>query len=246
MAWYVFALVDAVPSSRPGPGIGGALSMLRVGDAFAVVERRADVPPVEFGSLEKHQDVVTRLASCVPAILPVRFGTLVEREALVEALADRDDEIAGAFALVRGRVQFTWRKGGGRREARGADGPAAPTRVGVTAREGGREAKGAKPAAPDTFSALAASGTDYLRHAARAAKPPPPAAWRALRSKLAPLFAAERYQPVTATLPESLYHLVDRSSSVRYATVASGLRHTTATFTMSGPWPPFAFAPELL
>ena len=55
MAWYVFALVDAVPSSRPGKGIGGALSILPVGDAFAVAERRADVPPVEFGSLEKHQ-----------------------------------------------------------------------------------------------------------------------------------------------------------------------------------------------
>jgi len=220
MAWYVFALVDAVPSSRPGTGISGPLSMLRLGHAFAVVERRADVPPVEFGSLEKHQDVVTRLASRVPAILPVRFGTLVDREALADALADRDDEITGAFALVRNRVQFTWRKRVARGEGRGADKPG-PKRDGV-------------------------SGTDYLRHAARAAKPAPPAAWRALRSKLAPLFAAERYQPATATLPEPLYHLVDRASSGRYATVAAGLRHTTATLTMSGPWPPFAFVPELL
>jgi hypothetical protein len=230
MAWYVFALVDAVPASRPGKGIGGALSMLPIGEAFAVVERRADVPPVEFGSLEKHQDVVTRMASSVPAILPVRFGTLLERDALEEALVDRDDEIAAAFALVRGRVQFTWRKRGAKR----------------TAREGGRAAKRARSATPDTFSALAASGTDYLRHAARAAKPAPPAAWRALRSKLAPLVAAERYQPATATLPESLYHLVERASSVRYATLAAGLGHSTPAVTMSGPWPPFAFAPELL
>jgi hypothetical protein len=242
MAWYVFALVDAVPASRPGKGIGGALSMLPVGGAFAVAERRADVPPAAFGSLQKHQDVVTRIASCVPAILPVRFGTLLERVALDEALEDRDEEIAGAFALVRGRVQFTWRKRH----------PASPKRVGVTAREGGREApgareaRGAKRGAADTFTALGASGTDYLRHAARAAKPAPPAAWRNLRSTLAPLFAAERYQPATATLPESLYHLVARTSSVRYATVAAGLRHTNPALTMSGPWPPFAFAPEIL
>jgi hypothetical protein len=223
MAWYVFALVDAVPSPRHGKGIGGALSMLPVGDAFAVVERRADIPPVELGSLEKHQDVVNRMAASVPAILPVRFGTLLERDALDDALAEREDELAGAFALVRGRVQFTWRK-------RGA----------------GSEAGGAKRRTSDLFSLFGGSGTDYLRHAARAATPAPPAAWRPLRSKLAPLFAAERYQPATATLPESLYHLVDRASSVRYATLAGGLCHATPALTMSGPWPPFAFAPELL
>lgn len=242
MPWYVFALVDAVPSPRPGTGIGGPLSMLRVGDAFVAVERRADVPPVAFGSLEKHQDVVTRLASRVPAILPVRFGTLLDRDALDAALADREDEIAGAFALVRHRVQFTWR-------TRAARGPASPKRVDATAREGGRgagEARSATRAGADTFAAPGASGTEYLRHAARAAKPAPPAAWRPLRSQLAPLFAAERYQPATASLPESLYHLVDRTSSVRYATVAAGLRHATPALTMSGPWPPFAFAPELL
>jgi hypothetical protein len=230
MAWYVFALVDAVPSSRPGKGIGGALSMLPVGDAFAVVERRADIPPVEFGSLEKHQNVVNRIAAAVPAILPVRFGTLLERDALDDALTEREDELAGAFALVRGRVQFTWRKRGAKSEAGGAR----------------SEAGGAKRGARDTFSSLGGSGTDYLRRAARAATPAPPAAWRALRSKLAPLFAAERYQPATATLPESLYHLVDRAASVRYATIGAGLCHGTSTLSMSGPWPPFAFAPELL
>ena len=81
---------------------------------FVVVERRADVPPVEFGSLKKHQDVVVRLAKQVPAILPVRFGTLLEPEHLEEALQERDAEIADAFDLVRDRVQFTWRIGRGR------------------------------------------------------------------------------------------------------------------------------------
>ena len=109
MAWYVFALVDAIPAGRAGKGLTGALSLRKLAGAFAVVERRADVPPVEFGSLKKHQDVVARLATQVPAILPVRFGTLLEAEHLDEALQERDEEIAEAFDLVRDRVQFTWR-----------------------------------------------------------------------------------------------------------------------------------------
>ena len=114
MAWYVFALVDAIPSRRAGKGLTGQLSIRELAGAFAVVERRADVPPLEFGSLKKHQQVVTRLARQVPAILPVRFGTLLEDEHLDEATRERDDEIAEAFDVVRDRVQFTWRIAGGR------------------------------------------------------------------------------------------------------------------------------------
>ena len=109
MAWYVFALVDAIPAGRAGKGLSGALSLRKLPGGFLVVERRADVPPAEFGSLKAHQDVVARLAKQVPAILPVRFGTLLETGQLDEALQERDEEIHEAFALVRGRVQFTWR-----------------------------------------------------------------------------------------------------------------------------------------
>ena len=130
-----FALVDAIPAGRAGKGLSGALSRPQVSGGFVVVERRADVPPVEFGSLQKHQDVVARLATQVPAILPVRFGTLLEPEHLEEALQERDEEIAEAFDLVRGRVQFTWRiEDGGRSqpakaEARGAE-PARRSEIG--------------------------------------------------------------------------------------------------------------------
>jgi Gas vesicle synthesis protein GvpL/GvpF len=216
MAWYVFALVDQIPAGRMGKGLTGALSVRKMPGGFLVVERRADVPPVEFGSLRKHQDVVTRLATHVPAILPVRFGTLLEPEHLEEALQERDEEIAEAFDLVRGRVQFTWRAGG-----RGS-------------RIGGRGSEAPK------------SGAAYLRAAARAANPPPPAAFRALRTKLSPMIAGQRYQPATAAIPEALYHLVAKKYVTRYAAAAAALTKTRPVLTVSGPFPPFAFAPEIL
>jgi hypothetical protein len=231
MAWYVFALVDAIPSRRAGKGLTGPLSIRKVAGAFAVVERRADVPPVEFGSLKQHQDVVARLAAQVPAILPVRFGTLLESEHLEEATNERDGEIAEAFDVVRDRVQFTWRS----RRDRGSG-------IGLSA--------GALAKAEDRKTARATgsakSGTAYLRQAARAANPSPPAAFRALRSKLAPLFTKQRYQPGTPAIPEAVYHLVDRANLERYAAAAAALRKTSPLLTVTGPFPPFAFAPEIL
>jgi len=218
MPWYVFALVDAPPAKRPPRGLSGPLGLRRVGDAFAVVERRKDVPPAEFATLQRHQEVVTRLGTLVPAILPVRFGTLLETDALEEALAERDEDLDAAFAAVRHRVQFSWR----RYQPRSRD----------------------RRAASDAPGDL--SGTEYLRRAARAARPAPPAAWRTIRAKLRPLVVQERYQPADARLPDSMYHLVERDASRRYQTLAAALRHANPVLTMSGPWPPFAFAAELL
>src|SRR6516165_863426 len=76
MPWYVFALVDTPPHGRLGRGLRGPLRARPSAGAYAIVERRVDVPPVELGSLRAHQAVVSRLARAVPAILPVRFGTL--------------------------------------------------------------------------------------------------------------------------------------------------------------------------
>jgi len=218
MSWYVFALVDGMPAGPPGQGLGGRLAVRKVPGGLAVVERRADVPPLEFGTLQKHQAVVSALAERVGAILPVRFGTLLEADEIDEALQDRDDEIAEAFEIVRGRVQFTWRR---RQEGK------APKRI--------KEPRGE-----------AGTGTAYLIRAARAANPAPPAAFRALRSKVAPLISAERYQPAAAPLPASLYHLVDRSAIERYQVIGRAIVHASPALTMSGPFPPFAFAPEIL
>jgi hypothetical protein len=223
MPWYVYALVDVPPAGPTGSGLSGPLAVRRVPGAFAIVERRADVPPVEFGTLRAHDAVVTRLAEGAPAILPVRFGTLLELEELEDALADRDEEIAEAFERVRGRVQFTWRRpnAGAQRQ-----------RSGVRSLESG--VRNEKP------------GTAYLRSAAHAATATPPAAFRALTETLRPLIAGERYQAATTSLPDSVYHLVDRRGIDRYRLLASELAAATPILRITGPFPPFAFAPEVL
>ena len=223
MAWYVFALVDAIPAGRAGKGLSGTLSIQKLAGGFLVVERRADVPPVEFGSLKMHQDVVARLAKQVPAILPVRFGTLLDTAQLEEALQERDEEIQDAFGLVRGRVQFTWRIKG---------------RSGIGDPGSGVGAKAERD--------LPKTGAEYLRRAAKAANPAPPAAYRPLRTRLSPLVAGQRYQPATPAIPEAVYHLVDRKQAHRYAAAAAVLKKTSPLLAVSGPFPPFAFAPEIL
>lgn len=218
MAWYVFALVDEMPAGKPGTGLTGALGIRRVGSILAAVERRADVPPAEFGTLQRHQDVVSDLAARVPALLPVRFGTLLDTEALEEVLGEREGDVADAFDLVRGRVQFTWR----RKQVRGARSEVRDPRHDVR------------------------SGTDYLRRAARSMKPAAPAAWRPIRSTLKPLVAAERYQPATASTPESLYHLVARTDAGAYQRLGAELASAGRDMLLTGPFPPFAFTPEVL
>jgi hypothetical protein len=247
MAWYVFALVDAIPAGESGKGLTGALSIRKLAGAFIVVERRADVPPIEFGSLKKHQDVVSRLSTRVPAILPVRFGTLLEPDHLEEALQDRDQEIAEAFDAVRDRVQFTWRvagkaKKGGRKEEAGGS---------TLEAGGGKLAAGSRrPEVGDVKderrAELPKSGADYLRQAAQAANPAPPAAFRPLRATVAPLAVVERYQPATVGLPEAVYHLVDNEKVIRYVQAATAVQASSPGLVLSGPWPPFAFAPEIL
>jgi len=232
LPWYVFALVDAVPKGTPGKGLTGNLSLREVPGGLAVVERRADVPPMEFGTLQKHQAVVARLCERVPAILPVRFGTLLEGEEIEEVLQERDGEIAEAFSVVRRRVQFTWRRTKDTKEAKETKEQRTKERK---TKERVRDPRGE-----------AETGTEYLLRAARAKSPAPPPAFRALRSKVAPLVAAERYQPAAAQLPASLYHLVDRSAIERYEVIGEAIAHASPGLRMSGPFPPFAFAPEIL
>jgi len=232
MPLYVFALIDAVPAGASGRGLGSSLTFRRVAGVFAAVERRADVPPVEMGLLAAHQRIVERLADRVSAILPVRFGTLLTIDELEEALAERDEELADALDFVRGRRQMTWRArrakgegGAARSEGRGAIGEG---------REARSEGRGAK-----------SPGTDYLLRAKEAATTTASPAFRSVRARIGPFAAAERYQRRTKALPESFYHLVDYTHVDHYKRAARQLLESTSLLTLSGPWAPYAFVPDL-
>jgi hypothetical protein len=65
---------------------------------------------------------------------------------------------------------------------------------------------------------------------------------------LSALAGAERFQPASATLPDTLYHLVPKRRVEMYRAVAARVAASrrTARLTLTGPWPPYAFTPELL
>jgi hypothetical protein len=217
MAWYVFALLDRPPSRRAGKGLAAPITVREFAGCLVAAERRADVPPVELGALNRHHAVVARLWNDTPAVLPVRFGTLLAGAEIAEALEDKDEELAEAFDLVRGRAQFSWR---------------------ATHRH-------RAPAAATIQRPEPMSGAEYLRRAARASTPPP--RFAPIRRRLKPFITTERYQPSGSALPETLYHLVDRESIDAYLAAASRIPSSASSApALSGPFPPYAFVPEIL
>lgn len=86
----------------------------------------------------------------------------------------------------------------------------------------------------------AASGRDYLERARRASALP--AGAQRLLTAVQPYVVAERRAPGAGQLLATIYHLVETSQATRY-TKAAGRRRPGVIVT--GPWPPFAFSPQL-
>lgn len=86
------------------------------------------------------------------------------------------------------------------------------------------------------------SGTAYLEARRSAHTMMPPAAG-VVTTAVADLVIAERVESATARAQAALYHLVDRAIVQQYSEAISRLQSDTVS--VSGPWPPFAFAPDL-
>jgi hypothetical protein len=221
---YVYALLGQAP--QPGAWAGlreEPLRVLRVGDLVAAVGDMTEQPAVSEATLRAHDAVVRRLADAVDAILPVRFGSLLPEASLTDLLAVRAAELREALSLVAGREQMTLRVLGD-----------APARA---------------DAAPEDVNADGLGpGARYL--AARRAE------WRraheapelaALRPALQPLVRAERVTRHDAPpLLASVYHLVDRGAAAAYQAAIEGAALGSVRVVATGPWPPYAFAPEAL
>jgi len=218
---YLYALVDEDPPGALGEGIAGEpLRLVRHGALAAVVGEIGARPRPSADILQRQDAVVRRLAELFGALLPARFGEAFADETdLAQRLSSHNADLAASLALVRGCVQMTLRVFG--------DAAAGPE----TEIDGG-----------------GGPGTRYLaerrreREQARSLPEIDP-----LREALQPLLRAERIERHAAgRLLGTAYHLVPRAQTGAYLAVLEearariGARRVAA----SGPWPPYAFAPE--
>lgn len=212
---YVFAL--AGERMPPFETAGYRVECIRVAGVDAVIARLDQPPPVTEGLLRRQHEVVVAAASRVDALLPVRFGAFLDRAELAAVLTRRSGTIAEALALVRGRQQMTLRL---------LEPPTA-----------------ASPR--DAVVPPAMTGAEYLE--ARRTAAALPIALRAVGDALGTLVRAERAQAGTGKIAPTLYHLIDRGDVASYnrKVADSRSRQPQAAVVVSGPWPPFAFVPDL-
>jgi hypothetical protein len=222
---YVYALLDARPSGALPSGLQGErLRTVQRAGVVAVVGHVAAAPEVEASALRAHDATAVALSQGAGAVLPARFGAVLDDEAaLARFLEDHAGPLREALQLVRGCRQMTLRLSSvaGRAPAR--------------------------PPEPPAAEAAAGPGTAYLE--ARAAREPhnDPR----VRAVVAPLeglvratrVEGHRHPPLVA----SVYHLVpvDRLEDYRAALAATTGRSPDLHVSVSGPWLPYAFAPGL-
>ena len=220
---YLYAILGAPPEGPLPHGVAGELiRLVDCGEVLAAAGEVPAAPAVEAAALRRHDDAVRRLAAATPAVLPARFGSVVADEpALVERLAPAAAALREALAVVAGREQMT-------------------LRIFSPAADRGRAAGEA-----ETEDHLG-PGTAYLRSRLREWMGEQRVAeLEPLRPVLERFVLAERVERhQTPPLVASIYHLVTRGEAARYTTTveaaatAAGIR-----LAVSGPWPPYAFAP---
>jgi hypothetical protein len=220
----VYAIL--APPSRPirrRGASGEPITIVRCGTLHVALGEVSAVPPVTAPALRAHDAVVRRLAGDSAAILPTRFGTVVADAAeLRSRLTSLAPALREALTTVRGREQMTLRVFAARDRR-----PAAGDR---------------RPAAGDRPATEAESGTAYLARARSRTNVPELAP---LRDAVAQFVRAERIERgTTAPLVATAYHLIDRGKSRAYLTA---VRRAAVELKVraSGPFPPYAFAPEV-
>jgi gas vesicle protein GvpL/GvpF len=221
MSLYLYALVDEAPAGPLPQGIAGEpLRLIPQGGIAAVVGEPGSRPRPEREAIQRQDAVVRRLAEIFGALLPARFGeAFADENALAERISPRAEDLAAALSLVRGCVQMTLRVFG--------------------------EAE----AIPETDTdASRGPGTRYLesrqREHQRTRTLPE---IEPLREALRPLLRAERIERHEAgRLLGTAYHLVPRDDTDAYLAALEEARERIGghRIAASGPWPPYAFAPE--
>ena len=217
-ALYVFAFTDR--AARPLRHGARRIEFIDVAGIHAAVEHVSARPSVSEAALRAQHTIVMQIAASVEAILPARFGALLDREELEALVAMRRESIVQALQLVSGRTQMTVRV------FTSAGAPGSPHAAGVDEQ------------------GTALSGSAYLeQRRRRAAVPPLSALARSLSGAVRHLVHAERTERGHGRVDWTLYHLIDRSVVRQYEKALDRLRSSSVVVT--GPWPPFAFVPDL-
>lgn len=221
MPVYVYAIVPRSTRFRPSSSRGAPrLRVIRGASAAAIVADRVRAPAPAAAALRAHDRVVRHIARRVPAVLPVRFG----------AVFDDDRSVA---------VRLTGRTADWRRALQSvAQGEQ------MTLRVFGAAARPSRPPVPPRTG----SGTAYLharaRELARAQTAPE---LDPVRARLRHLVSRERIRRHDrGALLVTAYHLIARGTAADYRRALESTRATLGVRVVaSGPWPPYAFAPEL-
>ena len=215
---YVYALADE--RVRTLALHGHTIEAVKIGGIYALAERADRMPDLSEASLREQHAIVIELARRASAILPARFGALVDRGELEQIVGLRRDTLRDALTLVRGREQMTVR-------LIGDDG---------------------SPKTAGSAGAPYGAGTRYLAERRAAAGYPLPDAVARLNAAMTDQICAARAEPGNGRERAVVYHLIEQSTSAAYRRRLARAAQDTAPFSLeaSGPWPPFAFAPELV
>jgi hypothetical protein len=212
---YVYALLEE--GRKPLRAAARRIEFTPLGGIHAAIEKRESPPDLTETALrEQHQIVVALWRVCDP-ILPVRFGAWLEKDELKSVVASRMQLLRAGFDLVRNKEQMTIRIF---RHVVPQDEP-------VRSRS---------------------SGVAYLEDLRNAARPQTSALAEAIRGAVNGLARGERVEGPRGRLQTTMHHLIERGRSHEYQEridrVALPAEAAEAPV-VSGPWPPFAFAPDV-
>jgi len=105
---YLYAIAPAkLPRLRVRGFDGAIVRRVRVDEILAMVSEIDAAPPLTEESLRMHQDVIDRLFAVV-TILPIRFGTLLaDTSGAVRMLRERKDVFSRTLAHLAGKAEIS-------------------------------------------------------------------------------------------------------------------------------------------
>jgi len=213
---YVLALIESA-ARLPDRLCRRRIDAIDVEGITCVVERRRTVPPASERSLRDQFRAIVALQEWADAILPVRFGALLDIAELARIVRQRRTILKRALRHVRGRVQMTVRVFG----EPVADEPTASPRSGTAYLQA--RARASRPDVPRTARAIR----------------------RAVQSFTADESIERGRGRVRLVMHHLIARGAVVRYHARIDRVLAGA-HDADTVVVSGPLPPYAFVPDVM